>query len=421
MTAESADAAQIAGATQRQFTYTTGAQTIAFGAGELARLGAHLEHLPPGRAILVTSGTYARNGTVERLRAALGERLVAVFDGVRPHVPDDAVAAALTAAVEARASMVIGQGGGSALGTAKALAVALHDQQIASPLSSSPGIGSPGPGSAPDRPLTDDSSGAASRPATTAVPLVAIPTTYAGSEMTPIYGVTRAAEGRKVTVTDARALPALVLYDPELTLDLPPRLTAETGINALAHCVEGVYSLVCGPVTTATALAGLAHIHRALPRCVADGRDLAARTELLTGAYLAGTTIANARIALHHGLCHVLGGSAGVPHGAANAIMLPHVMRFNAPACAPELAQVARALGVETASLSDEAAAARAVEAVEALIAAQGLARRLRDVGVDAADLPRLAALALRSAAIQVNPRPVTEAGQIEAILRAAW
>jgi maleylacetate reductase len=184
------------------------------------------------------------------------------------------------------------------------------------------------------------------------VPVVAIPTTYAGSEMTPIFGMTDEEKGEKVTMTDGHALPALVVYDPELTLDLPADLTASTGLNAVAHCVEGAYATTRSPVSTATALAGAAAIYRALPRCVADGHDLDARTELLAGAYLAGTTIAHAGLAVHHGLCHVLGGSAGVPHGVANSIMLPHAMRFNLPTCAPELAAVARALGLEVAGLA---------------------------------------------------------------------
>lgn len=370
-----------------RFAYSTVAQRIVFGAGELQGLGAHLDHLGARRALLLTSGSYVRNGVAERARAALGARLAAVFAAVQPHVPDATVAAAAALAARCGADVVIALGGGSAVGTAKAVAAARRE---------------PAGASAP-------------------LAVAAVPTTYAGSEMTPIYGVTSSAGGRKVTTTDPRVTPALVLYDPDLTLDVPAELSAATGINALAHCVEGVYSTTRSPVTTATALAGIAAIYRALPRCVADGRDREARSEMLAGAYLAGTTIANARIALHHGLCHVLGGTAGVPHGVANSVMLPHAMRFNLPVCAPELAAVARAMGLSVAGLCEQDATAAAVERVAALIEQLGLPRRLRDAGVAADELPRLAAIALTSAAVQANPRAVTEASQLEAVLRAAW
>ncbi|HKO25364.1 MAG TPA: iron-containing alcohol dehydrogenase [Chloroflexota bacterium] len=380
-----------------RFQYTSHAQHVVFGAGELANLGAHLGRVAGGRVILCTSGSYVRNGTLTRVREALGERLVAIFDGVRPHVPETTVAAAVALAMEAKAEVVIGLGGGSALGTAKAVSAALHEGTAG-------GYGR-----------------ASSRTDQPPIALVAIPTTYAGSEMTPLYGVTRSAEDRKVTTTDARVLPALVLYDPELTLELPPEVTAGTGVNALAHCIEGVYSTTRSPVSTATALAGIEVIRRALPRCVVTGRDVEVRTQMLSGAYLAGTTIAHAALAIHHGLCHVLGGTAGVPHGAANSIMLPHAMRFNLPVCSAELSRVARALGIDTAGLSDEAAAAAAVDAVAALIHGLGMPQRLRDAGVAADDLPRLAALALKSAAVRANPRRVTAAAQVEGILQAAW
>lgn len=294
--------------------------------------------------------------------------------------------------------LVIGLGGGSVIGTAKASAAALDGRL------------------SPPKPVSTFG------PAThrTRVQVVAIPTTYAGSEMTPVFGITDPEKG-KVTMTDPQVLPALVVYDPALTLDLPHYLTAGTGINALAHCVEGAYSTTGSPVSTATALAGIARIAAALPRLLDDGHDLEARAEMLAGAHLGGVTIAHAGLAVHHGLCHVLGGSAGVPHGVANAIVLPHAMRFNLSACAPQLAAVARALGVETRGLSDEAAAGAAVARVETLIERLGLPRRLRDAGVDAGALPRLAERALHSAAVRANPRLVTSAAEIEGILRAAW
>jgi alcohol dehydrogenase class IV len=226
---------------------------------------------------------------------------------------------------------------------------------------------------------------------------------------------------RKTTVTDSRIAPRLVIYDPQLTLDLPPEITASTGINALAHCIEALYSITRNPLSTAAALGGVRSIMSALPRCYAAGDDLAARGEMLSGAFLAGTALAHVSMALHHGICHVLGGTAGVPHGVANSIILPHAMRFNLDATAPQLAQAAEAMGIARAGQSAEAAAEAAIERVAQLIGQMHLPQRLRDAGVQEADLPHLAAVALQSRAVQSNPRPVRDAAEMERLLRAAW
>jgi alcohol dehydrogenase class IV len=211
----------------------------------------------------------------------------------------------------------------------------------------------------------------------------------------------------------------LTLYDPELTLALPPRMTASSGINALAHCIEAVYSITRNPLATAAALQGVSHITRSLPHAVTNGDDIVARTELMLGAYLAATAVSTAKIGLHHGLCHVLGGTANVPHGIANAIILPHAMRFNADATTLELAAVARSMGLSGESETD--LAEKAAQAVYDLIAQIGLPQRLRDVGVAETDLPHLAQVALKSKAVKNNPKPITHADQTEAVFRAAF
>src|SRR5439155_9885696 len=162
--------------------------------------------------------------------------------------------------------------------------------------------------------------------------LIASPTTYGGSEMTPVFGTTDRAERRKTVRRDDAVLPKLVIYDAEVTLDLSAELTASTAINALAHCVEACYAREVNPLVPPVALEGIRRIVRSLPLCVTNGRNLDAREDLLTGAYLAGFSIGNATMALHHGLCHVLGGRTGVAHGVLNTIILPHVMQFNADA-----------------------------------------------------------------------------------------
>jgi maleylacetate reductase len=240
--------------------------------------------------------------------------------------------------------------------------------------------------------------------------LIAIPTTYAGSEMTPVFGTTDRAERRKSVRRDDSVLPKLVVYDPEATLDLSPELTASTGSNALAHCVEACYARDLNPLVLPVALEGIARIVRSLPLCIANGRDIDAREDLLTGAYLAGFSIANATMALHHGICHVLGGRTGVAHGVLNAIMLPHVMRFNADAVPDAMRAIAMAMNTSSA----------APTAVGALVASLPVPQRLRDAGVPEAVLDSVAAEAAGNSTVQANPKPVGEA-QLRALLRAAW
>lgn len=354
------------------------AQRIVFGAGELDRLGDLARDLGAKRVLLCTSGSYARNGVADRAARALGAWLAGRFEAVRPHVPEESVEHALDIARDAGVDAVVALGGGSALGTGKAVTARLCD-----------------------------AGGTAHR-----ISLIAVPTTYAGSEMTPVYGVT--STGQKHTTSDARALARLVVYDPDLTLDLPADLTVGTGANALAHCVEGVYSLRRTPLATACALEGAARIAWSLPRLIEDGQDREARETMLAGAHLAGVTIAHAGMALHHAICHALGG-AGVPHGVANAIMLPHVMRFNLPAASEEIAAIGRTLQGGASPTPNEA-----VDLVESLLHALPLPHRLRATGISESDIPAIAVHALESATARGNPQPATQA-QVEEILRAAW
>jgi maleylacetate reductase len=383
----------------RAFEYTFYPRDVVFGAGSLDRLGEALDRFGWRRALLCASGSARRAGQVDRAADMLGGRLVATFDGVAPHVPEAQVSEALALADECRPDVVIGLGGGSPIGLAKALAHAL---------------GTPG---------AEVVGAQAADGSDTSIAVAAIPATYAGSEMTPVFGVTREIDGapRKVTVADPRITPRLVVYDPALTLDLPPTITASTGINALAHCVEALYSITANPLSTATALEGAHIIGGALPRCYVAGDNLGARTEMLGGAHLAGTALAGVKMGLHHGLCHVLGGSYGVPHGIANAIVLPQAMRFNLDATAPALARLGAALGIERAGRGDEALAAATVEWIGELIERLGLPRRLREAGVGEAELPALAQLAFANPTVRSNPKPVADASQLEEVLRAAW
>ncbi|HXV41875.1 MAG TPA: iron-containing alcohol dehydrogenase [Anaerolineae bacterium] len=381
------------------FNYTSYAQEIIFGSGAINQIGEAAERFHWQRLLLCTSPSLRPNGHIAPIEAALGQRLVAAYEKTQSHVLDFQLDEVLEIAAQAEVEAVIGLGGGSPIGLAKAVSLALEARRT----------GQPARAAFPtDQPL---------------VPVIAIPTTYAGSEMTPVYGVTHQTEAttRKITVRDAKIAPKLVIYDPSLTLNLPPGVTAGTGINALAHCIEAVYSVTRHPLSTAAALSGIQYITRALLRCYTQGDDLEARTEMLRGAHLGGTALASVTMGLHHGLCHVLGGTAGVPHGVANAIILPHALRFNLDVTAPQLAQVAAVMGLAVAGQSDKAAAEAAIQHVYNLIGQLGLPQRLREAGVNEADLPHLAQLALKSSAVQSNPKPLTDAAQAEAIFRASW
>ena len=382
-----------------EFRYIGYAQEVIFGAGSLARLSETVDGFHWRRLMLCASNSARRSGHVSSIEAALGERLAAIYDHVQPHVPDFQVAEAAALAAEYQVDAIIGLGGGSPIGMAKAVSQALEEKRA----------GRPARATFPtDQPL---------------VPVAAIPTTYAGSEMTAVYGITHHSDGsaRKVTATDPKIAPKLVIYDPLLTLDLPPEMTAASGINALAHCVEAVYSITRHPLSTAAALSGAQHIIHALPCCYRTGDDVAARTKMLIGSHLAAVALCNVAMGLHHGLCHVLGGTAGVPHGVANAIVLPYAMRFNLDVTAPQLAELAEAIGLP---MDDEGAAAAgeaAAQRIDNLINQLNLPQRLRHAGVRKTDLPHLAQVALQSRAVQSNPKPIRDAAQIEHLLEAMW
>ncbi|HXD08542.1 MAG TPA: iron-containing alcohol dehydrogenase [Anaerolineales bacterium] len=384
-----------------EFRYVSYAQEVIFASGALARLGEAVERFCWQRLMLCTNHSLRANGHVDKVESILGTRLVAVFDHVQPHVQDIQVAEVLALAMQNNADAVIGMGGGSPIGMAKATGIALEEQRT----------GNPAQAAFPtDQPL---------------VPIIAIPTTYAGSEMTPVYGITHSKESppRKVTVNDPKIPPKLVIYDPELTLNLPPEMTASTGTNALAHCIEALYSKTRNPLSTATATSGAQHIFNALLRCYEHGDELEARTEMLLGAHLAGLSLASVSMGLHHGLCHVLGGSASFPHGIANSVILPHAIRFNADETAPLLLPAAEAMGVPVNRINPMVAVEAMVQKIYHLIGQMNLPQHLQDAGVGLRedDLPNLAQLAVQNRTVQNNPKPITDPSQIEQLLMDAW
>jgi alcohol dehydrogenase class IV len=367
----------------RTFTYDALPGRVVFGAGAArTALAGEVERLGAGR-VLVVAGE-AEAGLADALAAPLGDRVAGRFDRVRQHVPLEIAEAARARARELGADLLLSVGGGSTTGTAKAVA------------------------------LTDR------------LPILAVPTTYAGSEMTPVWGLTEPAPGgsRKTTGTDRAVLPVVVVYDPELTYSLPVDLTVASGLNAMAHCVEAFWAPRANPVTDALAAEGVAALARALPRLLADGTDAPGRHDALYGAWLAGAAFAAAGSGLHHKICHVLGGAYDLPHAPTHAVVLPRVLAVNEPG-APEAARrLARALlpdttgGASTDSAPDSAAA-RLLDLERAL----GAPASLAEVGLAAADLEPavdLVAAAAGGDAVADNPVPVDRA-LVDRILRSAW
>jgi maleylacetate reductase len=223
--------------------------------------------------------------------------------------------------------------------------------------------------------------------------------------MTPVQGITR--DGIKRTTRDPRMLPRTVIYDPELTLGLPPAISGTSGMNAIAHCVEALYAENANPITSLMAEEGIRALAASLPRVVQDPADLEARAQALYGAWLGGAALGAVGMALHHKLCHVLGGTFDLPHAEIHTLILPQAAAYNRDAAPEAMARIARALGAEDAPA-----------ALFDLAATLGAEMRLAAFGLDAADLDRAAELAVQDA--YANPRPVTRDG-VRALLQDAY
>ncbi len=318
----------------------------------LGQVGDVLGEIGSERPLLVTSPRWS----------ALELPVASRFDGVRPHVPRGSVEEAARAAEGADA--LVGLGGGSAIDTAKAVSAA------------------------------------------TGLLVVSVPTTYAGAEWTPFFGIRDEARGVKGGGGGARL--AGIVYEPRLTLDLPRAETAGTAMNALAHCAETLYVDGHNDVGDAHALAGARLIAQWLPRVLEDRRDAAARTRLLEGAAEAGAALGAAGLGLGHAMAQALGGRYGLPHGALNAVCLPAALRFNLPVADEPIRRLGATMGAQDA-----------VARVEELARLGGFAR-LRDLGVPEDELDEVAELAAVRAGAKANPRAASPA-EIAELLRSVW
>jgi len=371
---------------------------IVFGSGTIGRLGEIARARLGPRVLLVTDAGLVKAGLVapalDALTAAGVE--VAVYDGVIADPPEAMVIEAAERARSFGAEGVVGLGGGSSLDVAKVAALVARSGEA---LADVYGVGlARGP----------------------RLPLLLAPTTAGtGSEVTPISILTTGAHEKRGVVSPV-ILPDVALLDPDLTLGLPPHVTAATGVDAMVHAIEAYTSASPNnnPVSRALAVEALRLIGANIRRAVHQGSDREARAAMLLGSMLAGQAFANSPVAAVHALAYPLGGHFGVPHGLSNALVLPHVMRFNAPACGAAYAALAP---YACPGLPAGADAERVVEAIEALSRDLGLEPRLRDVGVPREALPGLAEDVMKQTRLLVNnPREVTPA-DARAIYEAAW
>ncbi|MEQ1735660.1 MAG: maleylacetate reductase [Rhodoglobus sp.] len=241
---------------------------------------------------------------------------------------------------------------------------------------------------------------------TTGIPIVAVPTTYAGSEATNVWGLTEA--DRKTTGVDDRVLPVAVVYDPELTMSLPVELSVASGLNGIAHCVDSMWAPRSDPINRALAVEGTRAVAAGLRAIVVDPHDADGRASALYGAYLSAVAFASAGSGMHHKICHVLGGTFDLPHAPTHAVVIPYVTAYNSPAAPDAARRIGEALG-----------SADALDGLEALRNDTGAPRALRDLGMPEDGIPL--AVELAHAAIPAsNPRPLTEAS-LRRLLRAAW
>lgn len=344
----------------RAFSYTGSPAQIVFANGARSTLSELIVKSGARRALVLS--TPHQKADAEALALEIGHLACGVFSGAVMHTPVDVTETALKMAAEVRADCVVSLGGGSTTGLGKALAYRTDLLQIV------------------------------------------IPTTYAGSEVTSILGQTEG--GRKTTIRDAKILPEIVVYDPLLTLGLPVPMSVTSGLNAMAHAVEGLYAQDRNPISSLMAVEGLRAFARSLPRIIEAPENPEARSDALYGAWLCGTVLGTVGMALHHKICHTLGGSFDTPHAETHAIMLPHTAAFNAKAAQIELAPVAEIFGGSVGGgLWDFAKAV-------------GAPMALRDFGLVEADLDRAAAIAVENP--YWNPRPIDHQS-IRRLLQDAW
>lgn len=345
----------------KSFVYTGLPSRVVFGAGKVLQINEEAELLGIERALVLTTPQQVDTG--EMVADILGVKAAGIFSGAAMHTPIEITQAAMKAYYEADADGLISIGGGSTIGLGKAIALRNDAHQIV------------------------------------------LPTTYAGSEMTTILGQTD--KGEKVTQKSLKVLPETVIYDVDFTVSLPPALSVTSGINAMAHAVEALYAKSTNPILSVFAEQGISALMSALPVIVKTPSDLEARTRALYGAWLCAVCLGSGGVALHHKLCHVLGGSFDLPHAETHTVVLPHALAYNAPAVQPAMDVLSRATGTTNPA-----------QAFFDLAEQSGVPISLKALGMPEDGITRAADIACKNP--YWNPRPL-ERGAIENVIRSAW
>ncbi len=347
--------------TQDFFVYEPLGGRIVFGAGSLRQLPAEAARLGLSGLLVLTTPEQTQQG--DEVLQLLGSRGVGLFDGARMHTPVDVTERAIKLVAEHGADGLVAVGGGSTTGLSKAIAL-----------------------------RTD-------------LPQIIVPTTYAGSEVTPILGETR--DGMKTTQRTPKVLPEVVIYDVRLTMSLPLPTSVASGLNAIAHAAEALYAQDGNPITSLIAEQAVRELTRALLLIVKDPKDENARTDALYGAWLCGTCLATVGMALHHKLCHTLGGAFDLPHAETHSVILPHALAYTLPAAKPACAALARALAHDEPAL-----------ALHQLAIKLKAPTSLRQLGMPESGIDHAADLAVKNP--YWNPRPIDRDG-IRMLIQRAW
>jgi len=346
----------------QSFTYDALPARVVFGSGTVTQLKSEAERIGVHR-VLVLSTPGRGEANAREIAALLGDLSVGVHPGAVMHTPVEATEQALQVVQDRNVDAVVAVGGGSTIGLGKAIALRAD------------------------------------------LPQIVAPTTYAGSEMTPILGETK--DGVKTTQRTLKVLPEVVIYDVDLTMGLPPAIAATSGMNAMAHAVEALYAHDCNPVISLMAEEGIRSLAGALPRITQAPQNRTARSDALYGAWLCGTCLGAVGMALHHKLCHVLGGAFNLPHAETHTIILPHAVAYNAPAAPEAMERIARDLG-----------GGNAAQGLFELAGRLGAKQALRDIGMPENGIAQVVSATL--AAPYWNPRPLDEAA-LRDLLTRAW
>ena len=348
------------------FVHDLKSSRVVFGAGTISQVANEIKRCSASSPLfLSTPRGAAQTQMLAQLCATTGIKPAGSYNGAVMHTPTATTVEAMAYLENVSADCIVSIGGGSVIGLGKALSIR------------------------------------------TGLPHVCVPTTYSGSEMTPILGETD--KGEKVTRSEPKILPATVIYDADLLMTLPTAVCITSGVNAMAHAIEALYAANTTPIVTLMALEGIKALAEALPKIASDGSSRDARERALYGAWLCGTCLGNSSMGIHHKLCHMLGGSYGLPHSETHTILLPHSLAYNAPAIPRQMKLLAPLF---------PGSGGDAVSGLNHLLEQLGAPRALKDFGLKESDLDDATQKAL--SARYPNPRELQTEG-IRELLERAW